>query len=104
MAIFVCALDPGFLCADILHGDGLKNSFLSCSISSVNEQLFRLFFLEDFKSFYCVKLYIQLCGKKITFLLLRSKTGRKKRETVTINVPLFKKLRDIIFFCGTITL
>ncbi len=23
---------------------------------------------------------------------------------VTINVPLFKKLRDIIFFCGTITL
>ncbi len=24
--------------------------------------------------------------------------------TLTINVPLFKKLRDIIFFCGTITL
>ncbi len=23
---------------------------------------------------------------------------------ITINVPLFKKLRDIIFFCGTITL
>ncbi len=22
---------------------------------------------------------------------------------ITINVPLFKKLRDIIFFCGTIT-
>jgi hypothetical protein len=23
---------------------------------------------------------------------------------ITINVPLFKKLRDIILFCGTITL
>ena len=23
---------------------------------------------------------------------------------ITINVPLFKKLRDIIFFCGTVTL
>ncbi len=28
----------------------------------------------------------------------------EKRENITINVPLFKKLRDIIFFCGTITL
>ncbi len=26
------------------------------------------------------------------------------RYIITINVPLFKKLRDIIFFCGTITL
>ncbi len=25
-------------------------------------------------------------------------------HVITINVPLFKKLRDIIFFCGTITL
>ncbi len=25
-------------------------------------------------------------------------------DLITINVPLFKKLRDIIFFCGTITL
>jgi hypothetical protein len=25
-------------------------------------------------------------------------------KKITINVPLFKKLRDIIFFCGTITL
>ncbi len=24
-------------------------------------------------------------------------------DKITINVPLFKKLRDIIFFCGTIT-
>ncbi len=24
-------------------------------------------------------------------------------DKLTINVPLFKKLRDIIFFCGTIT-
>ena len=29
---------------------------------------------------------------------------QKGRERLTINVPLFKKLRDIIFFCGTITL
>ncbi len=26
------------------------------------------------------------------------------KSLITINVPLFKKLRDIIFFCGTITL
>ncbi len=26
------------------------------------------------------------------------------KVSITINVPLFKKLRDIIFFCGTITL
>jgi hypothetical protein len=25
-------------------------------------------------------------------------------HSITINVPLFKKLRDIIFFCGTTTL
>jgi hypothetical protein len=29
---------------------------------------------------------------------------QKGWEVLTINVPLFKKLRDIIFFCGTITL
>ncbi len=27
-----------------------------------------------------------------------------QKDIITINVPLFKKLRDIIFFCGTITL
>ena len=27
-----------------------------------------------------------------------------RHRVLTINVPLFKKLRDIIFFCGTITL
>ncbi len=27
-----------------------------------------------------------------------------EKYSITINVPLFKKLRDIIFFCGTITL
>jgi hypothetical protein len=34
----------------------------------------------------------QLIGTKYNHVIL------------TINVPLFKKLRDIIFFCGTITL
>ncbi len=32
------------------------------------------------------------------------KTSTKERDEITINVPLFKKLRDIIFFFGTITL
>ncbi len=31
-------------------------------------------------------------------------TFRESVANITINVPLFKKLRDIIFFCGTITL
>ena len=30
--------------------------------------------------------------------------GRGWDDRITINVPLFKKLRDLIFFCGTITL
>jgi hypothetical protein len=34
-----------------------------------------------------------------TFLI-----GSWAKFTITINVPLVKKLRDIIFFCGTITL
>ncbi len=38
---------------------------------------------------------------------LKTITYRARKTTgtlLTINVPLFKKLRDIIFFCGTITL
>jgi hypothetical protein len=41
---------------------------------------------------------------------MRTKPGEEEYmrsgqgEEITINVPLFKKLRDIIFFCGTITL
>ncbi len=36
---------------------------------------------------------------------LRAQLGGLLQEVkLTINVPLFKKLRDIIFFCGTITL
>jgi len=31
-------------------------------------------------------------------------TRSKTQVKITINVPLFKKLRDIIFFCGTINL
>jgi hypothetical protein len=30
--------------------------------------------------------------------------GTRERGIITIIVPLFKKLREIIFFCGTITL
>ncbi len=41
--------------------------------------------------------------KEKIYLCVNSTTNRCPNK-ITINVPLFKKLRDIIFFCGTITL
>jgi hypothetical protein len=38
-----------------------------------------------------------LCNK-----IKNSGENTKREKKITINVPLFKKLRDIIFFCGTI--
>ncbi len=43
----------------------------------------------------------------LTLLFCRSQLlvhSAEEYKILTINVPLFKKLRDIIFFCGTITL
>ncbi len=42
------------------------------------------------------------CKVKVIFITMIL-YGNKTRY-ITINVPLFTKLRDIIFFCGTITL
>jgi hypothetical protein len=40
---------------------------------------------------------------KQTFIFSVTAKRIDERNRITINVPLFKKLRDIIFFCGTIT-
>ncbi len=44
--------------------------------------------------------FIHECSTKVKYRIMNIRPKRK----ITINVPLFKKLRDIIFFCGTITL
>ncbi len=41
---------------------------------------------------------------KMAWLIKLPVAYRELRDRITINVPLFKKLRDIIFFGGTITL
>ncbi len=43
-------------------------------------------------------------SSKLSFLSFYSHILSFLSPLITINVPLFKKLRDIIFFCGTITL
>jgi hypothetical protein len=52
-------------------------------------QIFRIFFVSI--KYFMSRTPIKICK------------NRKTVNNLTINVPLFKKLRDIIFFCGTIT-
>jgi hypothetical protein len=51
---------------------------------------------------------IELNGERerICLDVLADETGicPAGKKGITINVPFFKKLREIIFFCGTITL
>ncbi len=54
-----------------------------------------------FSSFqYVIVFYLFL----VTVWLRSGEDNIQCCDSLTINVPLFKKLRDIIFFCGTITL
>jgi hypothetical protein len=49
---------------------------------------------------FFAKIYIENHFFKLYYFVF----SRFLSNIITINVPLFKKLRDIIFFCGTITL
>ncbi len=60
------------------------------------------------KEFFIRKIY-HICWEslknmKIEIFVLEVLLKIARLHVITINVPLFKKLRDIIFFCGTITL
>jgi hypothetical protein len=82
---FLCPCDTGL---------GKENNL---EIKDYNVEIFA-FLLQLKQPVLCTVQYcIQQC------LICPCDTGLGK-EILTINVPLFKKLRDIIFFCGTITL
>jgi hypothetical protein len=58
---------------------------------------------------YRAAVYVLSVLPTVTWIILRPKKKliisqvNTRFDRLTINVPLFKKLRDIIFFCGTIT-
>ncbi len=72
----------------------------------INYQKEEARFIDCCSPLFCVPCVPRVTSKGVGKPILATRCQRftmenRKRHNLTINVPLFKKLRDIIFFCGT---